>query len=151
MTQSPPLQLKVKKLEPWAILPQRSDEMSSGWDIHIHEVFKVEGNVTFYRTGLAFEPPYDHYLLAYPRSSLSKTDYWLANSVGVLDVTYRGEVLIALRTYPPPFQPRALTLPGRYVQVVPQQFITSNFEIVESAELSATERGDKGFGSSGVK
>lgn len=147
--------VKVKRLETWAKLPVQSDELASGFDLYLHEVdttmiHKTDGTVTWYRTGLAMEPPAQSYFLLYPRSSLSKTDYWLANGVGVLDFSFRNEVLVALRTYPAPFKPKPLDLPGRYVQIIPTPLLAPHFKFEEAEELQSTQR-TGGFGSTGLK
>jgi deoxyuridine 5'-triphosphate nucleotidohydrolase len=141
---------KIKLLEPWATMPLRKEDGAAGWDIRLHQILKVDGGVTFFRTGIAIEPPSGMNGLLFPRSSLAKTDYWLANGVGVIDNSYRGELLVALRTYPAPFSPRPLHLPADYVQYVPQCCLASNGNVVltqTNDSLSTTQRGAGGFGS----
>lgn len=143
--------VKVKLLEPWAKMPTRGEPGAAGWDVALFEPQKRDGNVTYFRTGIAVEPPVGVKLLLYPRSSLSKTDYWLANGVGVIDTSYRGEILVALRTYPN-FQPQPL-VPGKtYVQLVPEICLATqlnrSIKFAETqGELSQTIRGSGGFGS----
>ena len=129
-------------------MPIRCGKGNVGWDVHLHEIKNTTGQVEFYRTGIAIEPPPGYYFLMFPRSSLSKTDYIMANGVAVLDPCFTGEVLVALRKCCPDARP--LELPGRYVQLVPQQFFSDNLEAVPADELSSTERGAGGFGSTGV-
>ena len=129
--------------------PVKTHEDDSGADLFIYKEAKREGCVVYYHTGLAFEPPPNKHILIYPRSSLSKTDWWLANSVGVVDNTYRGEVLLAFRTYPAPFEPRPLTLPGRYVQMFVED-IPQSAKFVPVDSLAETIRGSGGFGSTGT-
>jgi len=171
--------LKVKRLEPWAKLPQRAEDGSVGFDVYLHEPVRSE-SVTYdgrkgavvYRTGLAIEPPEGYYFLLCARSSLTKTGWFLANGVGVIDPSYRGELLVAL--YPPSLSPlplrgsasptgvpervayceenhQPLDLPGRYCQLIPQRFDSPFIQVLECDDLSSTQRGSGGFGSTGLR
>jgi len=78
-----------------------------------------------------------------PRSSLSKTGWMLANSVGIIDPSYRGNIMVAVIKVDPNAQP--LTLPFRGFQlVVRKQF---HVDMVNADELDETNRGHGGFGS----
>ena len=141
------MELKVKLLEPWAKLPTRAESTAVGFDVYIHEPKETINGVTFYRTGIAIEPPQGMYFLLYPRSSLSKTGWMMANSVGVIDSSYRGELLVALHKTADAVQ---LTLPGRYAQLVPQMYMSHTIPVLEVKELTSTERGTGGYGSTGI-
>ena len=79
------------------------------------------------------------------RSSISKTGWALANSIGIIDSSYRGSIIVALiKTDPSALE---LQLPCRIVQIIPRQLIL--MEAIEVDSLDDTERGEKGFGSSG--
>lgn len=98
----------------------------------------------------------------YPRSSISKTPLRLANSVGIIDAGYRGDIMAAL-TYIPTdaifreinefgkldIEANTFTLPvgSRIVQICSGDLSPIKYQIVD--ELSATERGEGGFGSTG--
>jgi len=101
-----------------------------------------------YDTGISAQPPPGWFFQMVPRSSQSKTDYRLANSVGTFDPPYTGNVYIALDKIDPtaaelefPFTGYQLTL----LPVVHMQAVE-----VSPDELTQTERGGKGFGSSNV-
>jgi dUTP pyrophosphatase len=81
-----------------------------------------------------------------PRSSLSKSGYMLANSIGIIDCSYKGNLYIALtkidNTMPD------LTLPFRCCQLIFREQIHVDLEEVTSFE-EQTSRGSGGFGSTG--
>lgn len=107
----------------------------------------VTGLVTLFDTGVAVRPPPGFYFDMVARSSLSKSGYMLANGVGVIDPAYRGSVKVPLIRVDPNAPP--LVLPARIVQLVPRRV-----HDLEARQLRAwdaiTERGDAGFGSSGI-
>jgi dUTP pyrophosphatase len=88
----------------------------------------------------------------YPRSSFSKTSLTLANHVGIFDAGYRGAVLMALRNLSP--TPYTITEGDRLMQICSPSlnpFMVERVYTVEDLNLMGwTERGDKGFGSSGA-
>lgn len=133
------------KLRQDAVAPSKARATDSGYDLTILEAGKTVGDVTFYHTGISVEPPMGYYFDVVPRSSISKTGYMLANSVGIIDNTYRGELLVALRKVDP--TAADLELPMRIAQLIPRRI--DHFDLIEVPTLSSTERGDRGFGSSG--
>lgn len=97
-------------------------------------------------TGLAFAIPQGYFGLAMPRSSMAKRGLMLANTVGVIDSGYRGEVLMVIRNVsnaPATIQPLERLC---QMAIVPVAHAT----IEEVAELPPSERGETGFGSSGT-
>lgn len=138
--------LKVCRENPHITLPAKSHPTDSGYDISVIGVHKVVSEfVTLYKTGLFMDSPPGYYLDLIARSSLMKTGYMLANCVGVIDNSYRGEVLVALYKFDHSFPD--LILPARVAQLVPRKVI--HFEIVDVANLDESVRGDGGFGSTG--
>ena len=85
----------------------------------------------------------------YPRSSMSKTPLMLGNHVGIIDSGYRGSLKVALRNLMPDerFKIEKFT---RLVQICAPDLSAFNVVIVDENDLSNTERGDGGFGSTGV-
>lgn len=146
--------VKVKKLNENAVIPKYAKDGDAGLDLTATSV-KIDeyGNVV-YGTGLAFEIPYGYVGLLFPRSSVSKKSIYLTNCTGVLDSGYRGEVMFK-------FKPAACmdknntsfleTAPHMYEvgERIGQLIILPypSIKLVESDELSSTERGDGGFGS----
>lgn len=125
---------------PKAIAPQRKNFTDSGFDLHLVELLKSEGGVDFYTTGVVLEPPPMVWHMLVGRSSLAKSGYALANGVGIIDASYRGEVIVALRKMNP--DAPAIELPARLVQVVPQKW--HDTDMVEAKSVSNTERGASG-------
>lgn len=128
-----------------AILPSKSRVSDSGYDIHLLELVKKVGDLEYYDTGLKFQPAYGYYLDLVPRSSFSKTGYVLANSIGIIDRSYTGNILVAVRKIDK--NAPNLELPKRYMQIIPREVI--HFEIEEVEEFEETDRNSGGFGSSG--
>lgn len=85
----------------------------------------------------------------YPRSSMSKTPLMLGNHVGIIDSGYRGSIKVALRNL---MQNERVKLDKltRLVQICAPDLSAFNVIMVDESELSNTERGDGGFGSTGV-
>lgn len=80
------LLVRVKKLVPEAIVPDYAHADDAGMDITCTSVEWDDKNECYmYHTGLAFEVPEGYAMLIFPRSSNRKTDFYLTNSVGVLD------------------------------------------------------------------
>ena len=138
------MKIKVKKLSDQAVLPKYAHP---GEDAAM-DVYAVSKNETEkfieYGAGLAFEVPKGHVMLVFPRSSVSKTDLIQANSVGVLDSGYRGELIIRFKK----FGEIEYEVGDRVAQIMVVPFPEIEFEEVD--ELENSERGDGGWGSTGV-
>ena len=144
------IQVKFKKLSEKAITPSYARDGDAGLDISCitYQVDK-DFNYIEYFTGLAFEIPEGHVGLLFPRSSISKTDLRLANGVGVIDSGYRGEIVFRYK-----FKKDAYFAGmKRYVDGdrVGQLIIIPipQIELEEVSELTDTDRGVGGFGSTG--
>lgn len=162
------MKIKIKRLHPDAVVPSYAKPGDAGMDLTaVSKVYDKDGNVS-YGTGLAFEIPEGYVGLLFPRSSNSKKDLLLSNSVGVLDSGYRGEVSFKFKpaaffggnletvgvdsdTYEETFlSPTDLTeysVGERIGQIIILPYPQITFQEVE--ELSTTERGEGGFGSTG--
>jgi dUTP pyrophosphatase len=128
-----------------AVIPTRAHADDTGYDLTSIAVYRtLDNGVVMYDTGLSVRPPPGYYIEILPRSSLSKTGYMLANSVGVIDSSYRGNLYIAVRKVDKLADP--LELPFSKFQLVLRKL--ELFELEEVDELDATLRGDGGFGSS---
>lgn len=125
--------------------PTRNNSSDSGYDLTLIGVEKTIGNVTLFKTGVKVSPPTGFYFDMVPRSSIIKSGYILANSVGIIDADYTGEILVPLIKIDP--TKPDISLPNRLVQLIPRMWHNFQFEQVDS--LSLTDRSDKGFGSSG--
>lgn len=135
----------VKTL-PGAVAPQKNKASDSGFDmVLIHKIKEVNG-VSFYDTGIQLSPPIGWYFDLVGRSSISKTGYMLANNIGIIDQSYRGNVMVALVKVNPDVPD--LELPARLVQIIPRK--VWHMQAVESDKIEDTSRGAGGFGSSGT-
>jgi len=140
--------IKVKRLHENAEIPRRATINSAGFDLHCIESFSIEsGEHISVRTGLAFEIPAGHAMLIYPRSGHAKKHgLTLSNAVGVVDSDYRGEVIVLLHNdgeHSVSFQAGE-----RIAQAIIHKL--PDIELIECEELSETERGEGGFGSTGL-
>jgi dUTP pyrophosphatase len=134
-----------KKTLPSAIAPKKANITDTGYDLWLIEKVKEENGMVMYDTGIAVQPPIGYYFELVGRSSISKSGYIMANSIGIIDGSYRGSLKVALIKVNKDMPD--LELPCRLVQLIPRQFL--HLEAQEVEELDDTKRGDGGFGSSG--
>jgi dUTP pyrophosphatase len=168
--------IKVKKLCSDALIPQKAHKSDAGFDISAIDdgtvVFGNCGRISYieYRTGIAIEPPVGYSVEAFPRSSISKYDLFLANSIGLLDNGYRGEIRLRFRILHDSSNFYAISQNDdqntiqmklekyygikvykkgdKIAQLVIRKDIV-DFSMVEVDNLEGTPRSDGGFGSSG--
>jgi len=138
--------VKIKRLHKNSIIPSYSKIGDAGMDLVATSKFYDDFDNVCYGTGLALEIPEGYVGLLFPRSSISKTDLTLRNSVGIIDSGYRGEITFKfnniLMSSCEPYNVKE-----RIGQLIIMPYPTIEFEEVE--ELSTTERGAQGFGSTG--
>ena len=147
------MEVKIKKLNPKAVMPKKAHPTDAGFDlVAVSKDFDDDNNVV-YGTGLAFEIPVGHVGLLFPRSSNAKKDLMLSNSVGCIDAGYRGEVTFKFKMLVRTGPAGAWTGKNRYdigdrigqLIIIP----IPDIEFVEADELSDSDRGTGGYGSSG--
>lgn len=136
------MQVKIKKLHENAVIPQYAKKGDAGLDLTATSL-AIQGYNYVYGTGLAVEIPEGHVGLLFPRSSISKTGMWQTNSVGVIDSGYRGEIKVVLRT--DGTHAEAYKVGERIAQLIIVPY--PKIELLEVGELSDTDRGEGGFGS----
>lgn len=141
--------ISVKKVRPNAVLPTYGSAEAAGADLYAcleEPVTIAAGETKFIPTGLAMEVPKGCAGLVYARSSLgAKRGLAPANKVGVIDSDYRGEISVALHNHGSMEQ---TVNPGeRIAQLVITPVLTPAYKEVE--ELTDTNRGSGGFGSTG--
>lgn len=157
------LDVKIKKLNDRAIIPRYQTDGSAGFDFHaifaeddlITKDFSTKENVIriapgeqrLIHTGLAFSLPEGYELQIRPRSGLAlKKGITITNTPGTLDSSYRGECCVILRNLG---EETFDILEGdRIAQGVINEITQAEFDVVDN--LDETERGDGGFGSTGV-
>ena len=141
--------IPVKRLKENAILPTYGSAEAAGADLYAcleNSVTINPGQTAFIPTGIAMEIPRGYAGLAYARSGLAcKQDLAPANKVGVIDSDYRGEFMIALHNHGS--QIRTVSHGDRIAQLVITPVFTPGFQ--EVCELSDSQRGTGGFGSTG--
>ena len=143
------MQVKIKKLNPIAVVPKYAKSGDAGLDL---VATRIISNTTFqieYGTDLAFEIPRGYVGLIFPRSSIRNYDLALSNSVGVIDSGYRGEIKFTFNKIYTPNHIRVddYKVGDRIGQILILPY--PKIELVESDELSDSERGDGGFGHTG--
>lgn len=136
------MKINIKKLHDSAIIPEYAKQGDAGMDMHAVEACEDEDWIT-YRTGLAIEIPEGFVGLLFPRSSVYKKNQRLANSVGVIDSGYRGEIMFKYSR-----SNNQYSLGDRVGQIIIMPHPKVAF--VEVDNLTGTSRGEGGFGSTGV-
>ena len=143
--------IRFKRLNSMATIPSRGSEQAAGYDLYA----AIEGPVTInpgctekIDTGLSFELPDNTFGAIFARSGLStKKGLAPANMVGVCDSDYRGPYIVALHNYSN--EPQTIEPGERIAQLILMPYIPMVFE--EAEELSDTQRGAGGFGSTASK
>lgn len=141
--------LKVQRHFPDMPLPSRGHPGDAGLDLTAMAVAAVRPGLFSVDTGVSVQPPAGYYCEVVPRSSIVKTDFVQANSVGVIDPDYRGRILVMLRYLGAGSgEPQARELVGqRVAQLLLRRLDAVQVESVQ--DLDATPRGEGGFGSTG--
>lgn len=141
------MKVKIKKLRDNAIIPTYATPGSACFDIYsCDEGVVLSNKPDIFSTGLAFEIPEDHVMLVFSRSGHGfKNGVRLANCTGIIDSDYRGELMVKLAAN----NHGSLSVEAgeRIAQAMIIPYEQVSFELTD--ELSSTERGGGGFGSSG--
>ena len=153
------MEVKIKKLNPNAVIPKYAKNGDAGMDLVATSVISDTPEQITYGMGIALEIPEGFVGLIFPRSSVRKTGLDLSNSVGVVDSGYRGELQATFN--------KVFGGDRFYDETKNTEDTSNNFykigdrvaqimiipyppiEFVEADELSNTERGEGGFGSTG--
>lgn len=144
------MDIKYKKLNDLAKVPTRGSDSAAGYDLYA----ATEGKFIIYphstemvSTGLSLELPEGYFGAIFARSGLAtKQGLRPANCVGVVDSDYRGEIKVALHNDTDFVQ--TFEEGDRVAQLVLLPYIEMTF--LEAEELTETERGEDGFGSTGT-
>lgn len=171
------VEVKFKKLVENAVIPTKAHPTDVGFDLTATKV-NVTENYVEYETGIALQLPVGYCALLFPRSSNSKKDLLLANSVGLVDNGYIGELKLRFKRIMMPVMQEVMIAPptgdiltdARNTRKVPglayrddhiykvgdkigQLVIMPYPEVTltETNELYETDRGDGGFGSTDIK
>lgn len=171
------MEVKFKKLSDKAVMPSKVYPTDAGFDMVAAEV-KVTEDYVSYKTNIALEIPDGYVGLLFPRSSNSKKDLLLANSVGVVDSHYRGDVEFRFKRILMPVLVDTMIAPptgdvlkdAQNTRKVPGLAYRDDFiykegdkigqlvimpipeiTLVETDKLTETDRGEGGFGSTDSK
>ena len=165
---SPPLKIKIKKLDPKAVIPSYAKEGDAGMDltaVSADYTELYEKGIVTYGTGLSLEIPKGYEGQIRPRSSVYKSNLILSNSVGTIDSGYRGEIMFKYRIALSPediyfishykyvkqiehyLKEKTYKVGDRIGQLIIKPYPAVKF--IEVEELEKSERGTDGWGSSG--
>ena len=142
------MQVQVKRLDTNAVIPVKAHADDAGLDLTATSV-KATDKYIEYGTGLAVSIPRGHVGLLFPRSSISNSDLSLANSVGVVDAGYFGEIKLRFKKIglTDPYFSALYNVGDRIGQLIIMPIPTVTFD--EVSDLGDSERATGGFGSSG--
>ena len=145
------LTVKFRKLVTEAVTPQYAQDGDAGMDLTATS-FRVTETFIEFGTGIAVEIPHGHVGLLFPRSSITKSapGISLKNSVGVIDSNYRGEILVRFELpYSGHTGGNIPVVGDKVAQLLIIPYPTVHME--EVGELSDSNRGEGGFGSTDKK
>lgn len=141
------MKLKIKKLIHFATIPSYAKEGDACFDLTATSVDVTNDSYIEYGTGLAMEIPKGYVGLIFPRSSVTNKDLMLKNSVGIIDSGYRGEIKFRFLNVSKHPSIQMYNVGERVGQMMIIPIPTVEFEEVD--ELTETQRGDGGYGSTG--
>lgn len=170
------MKVKFKKVRESAFVPTKAHSSDAGFDLYADSKGWDENGNVVYGTGIAVEIPEGYVGLVFPRSSIAGRDLQLSNSVGVIDSGYRGEIMAKFRSTVQMANPLKVwwrvfvkgedswdyknslvvhslfedeyELGERIAQLIIMPYPEVEFEEVE--ELSNSDRGENGYGSTGM-
>lgn len=142
------MKIKIKKCDENAVIPTHGKLGDAGYDLTaVSCTFDPEHNYYCYGTGLKMEIPEGYYGAIVPRSSIRKTEAIMQNTPGTIDSGYRGEVMVTFKNRDKDGNTAPFKVGDRIAQIIFKKY--EEVEFIESDELSETERGKNGHGSTG--
>ncbi|MGK5095155.1 dUTP pyrophosphatase [Deltaproteobacteria bacterium TL4] len=143
-------QLKIQCHYEFMKLPARAHASDAGIDITAMAMEEKQDSVFMFDTGISLQVSEGYYVEVVPRSSIIKTNFIMANSVGIIDPEYRGRIFVPLRYvgHGNPVEAAEKLLNTRIAQLLIRPWIPCTVEQVEF--LSSTTRDTGGFGSTGT-
>lgn len=141
------MKIKIKKTIKYAKIPTYAHDNDAGMDLYAAESHTMYPGVNVIRTGIAMEIPEGYVGLVMDKSGIA-SKYGFSVIGGVIDSGYKGEIMVVLYKSEVPFViPHTFLVGDKVAQMLIQKVERAEFEEVE--ELGETQRGDKGFGSTG--
>jgi dUTP pyrophosphatase len=142
------LKIKFKKKDEQSKLPVKGSLNAACYDVYAHSIKLERPDKIIVGLGFSTEIPPGFKGILVPRSSIAKTNWFLANSIGIIDADYRGEWMMVLKTVGSViYDALPFGVGERCAQIYFEK--VNDVEIEETIELSDTERGSGGFGSTG--
>lgn len=148
------MKVKYKQTHPNAVTPTKGSEHSAGLDLTAVSKTKIYSSTyndvlyIEYSFGLAFEIPEGHLGFILPRSSISKKKLSLSNSLGLIDSDFRGTLTARFRVQDND-QKYEYDIGDKIAQLVILPY--PEIELEKTEELSETQRGEGGYGSTDGK
>lgn len=139
--------VKIKKLYPEVKTPKYAKDGDAGLDLTAITILSNTYEQITYGTGIAVEIPKGYVGLVFPRSSIRNTSLSLSNAVGVIDSGYRGEIQATFNKKELDAVGEPYKVGDRICQLIIMPYPEVEFGVVQ--ELSETERGENGHGSTG--
>lgn len=145
------MKVNIKKLNEQAVIPRYAHIGDAGLDLTATSMAFDDKGCVVYGTGLAMEIPEGYVGLVFPRSSIANKGLTLTNCVGVIDSNYRGEIMAKFK--PTGYfknaqsEPQIYKVGERIAQLIIMPYPV--IDLVEADELSDTDRGEGGYGSTG--
>ena len=137
------MKVKIKRLSSKSVLPSYAKNYDAGLDLTVTSLEQLDGEHIKYKFGIAIEIPNGYVGLLFPRSSIYKKRQVLSNCVGVIDSGFRGEIsAVMIGT-----SHESYKVGERAAQLIIMPYPKIEFEEVD--ELSPSERGSGGYGSTG--
>jgi dUTP pyrophosphatase len=143
----PQLHVKCKRLTENAIIPTYAKDGDAGLDLTVTTISSNTTSDVTYKFGISIEIPNGYVGLLFPRSSVRKFELFLTNCVGVIDSGYRGEIEATFKKTNG-LDSHSYKVGERAVQLIILPY--PQVKMVESDELSTTDRGDGSYGSTGL-
>ena len=139
------MNINIKLLSETAKVPTKAHATDAGFDLYADSIITDNDSIDkiTYGTGIALEIPDGFVGLIFPRSSIVNKGLSLRNSVGVIDASYRGEIKAVFTL----LSSNVYSIGDRIAQIVFLKLPEVNLNV--TSELSKTDRGAGGFGSSG--
>jgi len=144
------LQFILHTCDATPIIPKKAYPTDVGYDLTlIKSVKKMNSNTTMYDSGISVIPPIGHYIEIVPRSSLSASGHMMANSVGIIDPTYRGTLKVVLTKVID--HAEDIRLPFTRFQLILRKIVNVDIDVHNINDIqnfsNSTPRGAGGFGS----
>lgn len=142
------MEVKIKKLNKDAVIPSYAHDTDAGMDLTaITYKYDPIMDCHIYGTGITMEIPEGYVGLCFPRSSNRKTNAYLTNHVGIIDSGYRGEIMFSFKNRSAGNNVKPYNVGDRLGQIIIMPY--PKIKLVQVDELSETERGTGGHGSTG--